>query len=144
MKQIAVIILIMLQIWALNADCLKNCCATLSKRTPMTYVYYQNTGHFVGGSGEWAINTKGYSGQGAGYNNPAMQCVTNTGPAYFILNLYKVQQLPIIWLTARILCTTPRLPDPVVFTWTRKILRKCAADQKFLYTDVNVVLPGMI
>ena len=46
----------------------------------MHYTYYQNTGHFIGGSGEWAINTHGYSGQGAGLMNPAKQCVVNTGP----------------------------------------------------------------
>lgn len=46
----------------------------------MTYYFYQNTGRFRGGSGEWAINTMTYSGQGAGYLNPDMQCVVNTGP----------------------------------------------------------------
>jgi len=46
----------------------------------MTYYYYQNTGRLRGGSGEWAINTLAYSGQGSGYNNPSMQCVSNTGP----------------------------------------------------------------
>ena len=46
----------------------------------MTYTYYQNTGHFIGGSGSWHIDTHGYSGQGAGYMNPAKQCVVNTGP----------------------------------------------------------------
>jgi hypothetical protein len=47
----------------------------------MTYTYYQDTGHFLGGSSNWTINTHGYSGQGQGKNNPTMQCVTNTGPA---------------------------------------------------------------
>jgi hypothetical protein len=46
----------------------------------MTYHYYQKTGRFRGGSGEYAVNTLGYSGQGSGYNNPASQCVVNTGP----------------------------------------------------------------
>lgn len=46
----------------------------------MTYYFYQNTGRFHGGSGEYAINTMGYSGQGAGYLNPDLQCVVNTGP----------------------------------------------------------------
>ena len=30
----------------------------------MTYTYYINTARFVGGSGEWRIDTKGYSGSG--------------------------------------------------------------------------------
>ena len=30
----------------------------------MTYTYYQKTGRFVGGSGEFRIDTHGYSGQG--------------------------------------------------------------------------------
>ena len=46
----------------------------------MTYTYYQNTGHFIGGSGEWAVDTHGYSGTGEGYMNPKMQCVISTGP----------------------------------------------------------------
>ena len=46
----------------------------------MTYTYYQNSGHFIGGSGEWRINTHGYSGAGAGFMNPAKQCVSNVGP----------------------------------------------------------------
>lgn len=40
----------------------------------MTYYYYQNTGRFKGGSGDFSINVLGYSGQGAGYNNPDYQC----------------------------------------------------------------------
>jgi hypothetical protein len=46
----------------------------------MTYHYYQNTGRFVGGSGEYAVNTHAYSGSGDGLNNPAKQCVVNVGP----------------------------------------------------------------
>ncbi len=64
-----------------NESCVEDCCKSLPERPPMTYYYYQNTGRFRGGSGEWAINTVGYSGQGAGYNNPDYQCVVNTGPA---------------------------------------------------------------
>ncbi len=45
-----------------KAGCLKACCETLKSRPQMHYTYYQNTGHFIGGSGEWAINTHGYSG----------------------------------------------------------------------------------
>ena len=52
--------------------CLEKCCETLkSSRSAQRYTYYQNTGHFVGGSGNWAINTYAYSGQGDGYMNPA-------------------------------------------------------------------------
>lgn len=46
----------------------------------MTYTFYQRTGRFRGGSGAYAIDTHAYSGQGAGYLNPAYQCVVNTGP----------------------------------------------------------------
>ena len=63
-----------------NDSCTKSCCASLPSRGAMTYHYYQNTGRFVGGSGEYAVNTHAYSGQGEGYNNPAKQCVVNTGP----------------------------------------------------------------
>jgi len=63
-----------------NTSCTTSCCASLPSRGAMTYHYYQNTGRFHGGSGNYEINTKGYSGQGEGYNNPAKQCVVNTGP----------------------------------------------------------------
>lgn len=63
-----------------NDSCTQDCCKSLPSRPPMTYYYYQNTGRLRGGSGEWAINTLGYSGQGSGKNNPAEQCVVNTGP----------------------------------------------------------------
>lgn len=59
----------------------KVCCSTLKKRPPMQYTFYQNTGRFVGGSGEWRIDTRGYSGNHKGRNNPSMQCVSNVGPA---------------------------------------------------------------
>jgi len=54
-----------------NTSCTTDCCKSLPSRGPMTYYYYQNTGRFHGGSGEYAVNTHGYSGQGKGYNNPA-------------------------------------------------------------------------
>ena len=63
-----------------NTSCTTDCCKSLPSRGPMTYYFYQNTGRFHGGSGDYAINTHGYSGQGAGYLNPAYQCVVNTGP----------------------------------------------------------------
>jgi len=44
-----------------NATC-KVCCSTLKDRPSMNYTFYINTGHFIGGSGEWAIDTYGYSG----------------------------------------------------------------------------------
>ena len=47
-----------------NDSCSKSCCASLPSRGAMTYHYYQNTGRFKGGSGEYAINTLAYSGQG--------------------------------------------------------------------------------
>jgi len=40
------------------------CCQTLSERPSMNYTFYINTGHFVGGSGKYAIDTYGYSGNG--------------------------------------------------------------------------------
>ena len=60
--------------------CDTDCCSTLASRTKQTYTFYQNTGHFIGGSGSWAVNTHGYSGAGDGYLNPDYQCVVNTGP----------------------------------------------------------------
>lgn len=63
-----------------NDSCTNSCCATLSSRPQMRYTYYQDTGRFVGGKDEYAINTTAYSGQGEGYNNPTKQCVVNTGP----------------------------------------------------------------
>ena len=63
-----------------NTSCTTDCCKSLPSRSPMTYYFYQNTGRFRGGSGEWAINTMTYSGQGKGYLNPDYQCVVNTGP----------------------------------------------------------------
>ena len=64
-----------------NSSCTQDCCKTLSpSRPPMTYYYYQNTGRFKGGEGDYAINTMGYSGIGDGYLNPDYQCVSNIGP----------------------------------------------------------------
>ena len=63
-----------------NTTCHDDCCKKLPSRLPMTFYYYQKTGKLVGGSGNSTINTHGYSGQGAGYLNPDMQCVVNTGP----------------------------------------------------------------
>jgi len=63
-----------------NTSCTVDCCKSLPSRGPMTYYYYQNTGRLIGGSGDYAINTHGYSGQGEGYLNPDMQCVLFTGP----------------------------------------------------------------
>ena len=59
----------------------KVCCSTLKSRPQQTYTYYQNTGRLVGGSGEWKIDTHGYSGSTKGRNKPSMQCIKNTGPA---------------------------------------------------------------
>jgi hypothetical protein len=64
------------------------CCELLPKRSPLSYTYYQSTGKFVGGSGQWKIDTKGYSGNGKGRNNPAMQCEKNVGP--LPVNVYKL------------------------------------------------------
>lgn len=59
----------------------KTCCSTLKPRPQQKYTYHQSSGKLVGGSGQWAINTVGYSGSTRGRNNPKMQCVSNTGPA---------------------------------------------------------------
>ena len=40
----------------------------------MKYTFYQNTGKFIGGEGQYFINTHGYSGNGKGYLNPDAQC----------------------------------------------------------------------
>ena len=60
-----------IELESLKGACLTKCCQTLKSRAAMTYTYYQNSGHFIGGSGEWRINTHGYSGGGAGFMNPA-------------------------------------------------------------------------
>jgi hypothetical protein len=52
----------------------------LAPRPAQTYTFYQNTGTFIGGTGQWAVKTKTYSGTGAGYLNPAYECVHNVGP----------------------------------------------------------------
>jgi len=70
------------------SNCETDCCRTLSDRTPMTYTYYQKTGRFVGGSGAFAIDTHGYSGQGKGYLNPDEQCTPSIGP--LPASLYKL------------------------------------------------------
>ena len=64
-----------------SKTCLLDCCQSLTPSRPsQNYTYYQSTGHFLGGTGDWHIDTYGYSGQKDGYMNPAMQCVVNTGP----------------------------------------------------------------
>ena len=47
-----------------NTSCTTDCCKSLKSRPKMTYTFYQNSGRLHGGSGDYAINTKGYSGQG--------------------------------------------------------------------------------
>jgi hypothetical protein len=61
-----------------NSSCREDCCNIQPPRPPMTYYYYQNTGKFIGGVGNYSINTYGYSGQGKGYMNPDYQCVSGT------------------------------------------------------------------
>lgn len=63
-----------------GSRCDTDCCRTLSDRMPMSYTYYQKTGRFVGGSGEYKIDTKAYSGKGKGYLNPDEQCTPFIGP----------------------------------------------------------------
>jgi hypothetical protein len=63
-----------------QSRCDDDCCRSLSDRLPMSYTYYQRTGRFVGGSGEFRIDTHGYSGQGKGYLNPDEQCTPFVGP----------------------------------------------------------------
>lgn len=63
-----------------GSRCDTDCCRTLSDRLPMSYTYYQRSGRLVGGSGEFSIDTKGYSGKGKGYLNPDEQCTPFIGP----------------------------------------------------------------
>lgn len=70
----------LIAVW-LSQGCLETCCEELAWREAMTYEYYQDSGRFTGGSGEWRVETWGYSGNGKGLNNPDYQCVPNTGPA---------------------------------------------------------------
>jgi hypothetical protein len=48
-------IIILYSLAAINANssCLEDCCSSLQPRAPATYYYYQNTGRFRGGSGDW-------------------------------------------------------------------------------------------
>lgn len=69
-----------------NAQDCGVCCSLLPQRNfPLTFYYYQNTGRLVGGTGDYFINTIGYSGNDTngihGRNNPIMQYVSNIGPA---------------------------------------------------------------
>lgn len=59
---------------ASKSNCELDCCRTLPDRLPMTYTFYQNTGRFIGGSGDFYIDTHGYSGRDKGYLNPDEQC----------------------------------------------------------------------
>lgn len=65
---------------AVQSRCDEDCCRTLSDRLPMSFTYYQRTGRLVGGSGEFRIDTHGYSGQDKGYLNPDEQCTPFVGP----------------------------------------------------------------
>lgn len=71
-----------------NTSCTSNCCMSLKSRESQTYYFYQDTGRFVGGSPEYRIDTKTYSGTGKGYLNPDMQCTNHVGPlpatTYFV------------------------------------------------------------
>src|SRR5438105_338092 len=51
------------------------CCQSLSGRGHETFTFHQNSGKFTGPG----INTRAYSGNGAGKLNPAKQCVRNVG-----------------------------------------------------------------
>ena len=55
-----------------QGDCLRDCCVTLRDRAPQNYTYYQDSGRFTGGAGEFRIDTYGYSGAGSGRMNPDM------------------------------------------------------------------------
>ena len=73
-------VLSVLVVGSTSSDCTSDCCRTLPDRFPMTFVYYQKTGRLVGGQGEHAIDTLGYSGKGIGYLNPDEQCTPSVGP----------------------------------------------------------------
>jgi hypothetical protein len=66
--------LVLLALSLAASDCQTDCCRTLSDRPPMTYTFYQDTGRFVGGEGNAAIQTRGYSGHDEGFLNPDKQC----------------------------------------------------------------------
>ena len=70
----SLIYFLLLAILTINAygksNCETDCCRSVPDRAPMTYKFYQDTGRFIGGSGESYIDTKGYSGRGKGYLNP--------------------------------------------------------------------------
>jgi hypothetical protein len=43
---------------------------SLPDRPPMTYTFFQKTGKFIGGSGEYRIESYAYSGLGKYVNDP--------------------------------------------------------------------------
>lgn len=70
-------ILILLLLFATTlckSNCELDCCRTLPDRPPMTYTFYQDTGRFIGGTGDSHIDTHGYSGRDKGYLNPDEEC----------------------------------------------------------------------
>jgi hypothetical protein len=70
---LAVIALLLYVANAQNMTACPTCCKLLPSRPKQEYTYHQSTGVFIGGQGEWKINTTGYSGNGKGRNNPEMQ-----------------------------------------------------------------------
>lgn len=65
------ILVIMLVVWGYCAsNCELDCCRAQPDRLPMKFTFYQDTGRLVGGSGDYHIETYGYSGHDEGYLNP--------------------------------------------------------------------------
>jgi hypothetical protein len=84
--RVAVLVAILMLVGVHGAEvgvqsrCDDDCCRSLSDRLPMSFTYYQRTGRLVGGTGEFHIDTHGYSGQDKGYLNPEEQCSPFIGP----------------------------------------------------------------
>jgi hypothetical protein len=115
-----------------NSSCTQDCCKSLAARPAQTYTFYQKTGRFRGGSGPWAIDVHGYSGQGSGYLNPDAQCIVNTGP--LPANTYKLTYCQNIMHTT--------VQRPCSFVLTPQDESKMCGRNDFLVHGCDCCTPG--
>lgn len=115
-----------------NSSCTQDCCKSLAARPAQTYTFYQKTGRLRGGSGAWAVDVHGYSGQGSGYLNPDMQCVVNTGP--LPVNTYKLSSCQNIMHTS--------VQRPCSFVLTPQDESKMCGRSDFLIHGCDCCTPG--
>jgi hypothetical protein len=67
MKILLFIIVVLASVKAIDWE---HCCESLGSRPGQDYTFYQDTGRFIGGSGDAYVDTFGYSGKDDGRNNP--------------------------------------------------------------------------